>query len=81
MSLPGDALDHQVIVDVSRSVLAHVGLKGKAAAPILDAVLAARRAAPSGDCTLRFTAHAGELEIALSQAGHDWHTTCPVPIR
>jgi hypothetical protein len=32
------------------------------------------------DCTLRFVAHAGEIEIVLSQAGHDWRTSCPVPI-
>lgn len=70
-----------VFVDVFRSVLAHVGLKGEACDRLLNQVMTERRAAPAGDCTLRFTAHAGELEIALSQAGRDWHTSCPVPIR
>ena len=70
-----------VLADVFRSVLGHAGLKGEAAAPILDEMLAARRASPPGDCRLTFTFRAGELVIALSQAGHDWRMTCPVPIR
>jgi len=70
-----------VFVDVFRSVLGHVGLKGEAADRLLDQVMAERRKAPSGDCTLRFTAHAGELEIALSQAGRDFRMSAPVPIR
>jgi hypothetical protein len=73
--------DGHVLVDVFRSVLAHAGLKGEASERLLDQVMEQRRAAPDGDCTLRFSAHAGELEITLSQAGRDWHTTCPVPIR
>jgi hypothetical protein len=70
-----------VLADVLRSVLEHAGLTGEAADPILDEMLAARRASPPGGCTLTFTFRAGELMIALSQAGHDWRMTCPVPIR
>jgi len=81
MTLSGAASDAHVLVDVSRSVLAHVGLKGAAAAPLLDALMAARSAAPAGLCTVRFISHAGELEIALSQSGRDWRTSCPVPIK
>jgi hypothetical protein len=70
-----------VLVDVFRSVLALVGLKGEAAERLLDQAMAEQRAAPAGDCTLSFNSHAGELEIALSQAGRNWRTSCPVPIR
>jgi hypothetical protein len=78
---PGSDVGH-VLVDVFRSVLGHVGLKGEAAARLLDQMMTERRAAPSAsDCTLRFTSHAGELEIVLSQDGRDWRTSSPVPIR
>lgn len=77
---PDNEVTH-VMVDVFRSVLAHVGLKGSAADPLLDELMAARRAAPSGECTLRFTAHADELEIAFSRGGRDWRTSCPIPVR
>ena len=75
------AADGLVLADVFRHVLAHVGLNGEASERLLDQVMEQRRAGATADCTLRFTAHAGELEIALTQAGLDWHTTCPVPIR
>ena len=80
LTLKGGDGSH-VLVDVFRSVLAHVGLKGEAAERLLDQAMAERRAAPAGDCTLSFTSQAGELEVALSQAGHTWRTSCPVPIR
>jgi hypothetical protein len=80
MTASGGA-DGLVLADVFRHVLAHVGLNGEASERLLDEVMAERRTGADGGCTLRFTAHAGELEITLSQAGHDWHTTCPVPIR
>ena len=73
--------DGHVISDVFRSVLAHVGMRGEAVERLLDQAMAVRRAAPDGDCTLHFTSQAGELEVALSQAGHTWRTSCPVPIR
>jgi len=85
MTLSGGAPDSDVshvLADVFRSVLGHVGLNGEAADRLLDQVMAERRSAPSSaDCTLRFTSHAGELEILLSQSGRDWRTSCPVPIR
>ena len=84
MTLAGGSADGQVrhiVVDVVRSVLAHAGLKGEACERLLDQVMEERRASKSGDCTLAFAAHAGELEITLSQSGRDWRTTCPVPVR
>ena len=80
MSLSG-AADGRVLAEVFRHVLAHAGLNGEASERLLDQVMEQRRETPSGDFTLKFNAHAGELEITLSQAGRDWHTTCPVPIR
>ncbi len=73
--------DSHVFVDVFRSVLQHVGLKGEAVERLLDQVMEQRGAASGADCTVRFNAHAGELEITLLQAGRDWRTTCPVPVR
>ena len=72
--------DSHVFVDVFRSVLGHVGLKGEAAERLLDQVMEQRRAAGDADCTVRFASQAGELEITLLQAGRDWRTTCPMPV-
>ena len=66
---------------VCRSVLGQAGLEGEAADRLIDELAAERAAAPAGACTLHFAAHAGELQIVLSQAGRDWRTSCPVPIR
>jgi hypothetical protein len=77
---PG-SVDRLVLADVFRQVLAHVGLNSEAGERLLDQVMEQRRTGPDGACTVRFAAHAGELEITLSQAGRDWHTTCPVPVR
>ena len=83
MTVSGGGLDgahtDALVTNVFKSVLSQVGLGGDAADRLLGQALAARGAA--GACTLRFAAHAGELEIALSQAGRDWHASCPVPIR
>jgi hypothetical protein len=81
MTLSGADQDSGVMTAVCRSVLAQVGVGGEAAERLVDEVLAARKAAPAGACTLGFSAHAGELQIALSQAGRDWRTSCPVPVR
>jgi len=84
MTLDARAPHHEVVAmmtDVLRRVLAHAGLGGGAAEQLVDQLLMAREALPAGACTLKFAAHAGELQIALSQAGRDWHTSCPLPIR
>jgi hypothetical protein len=84
MTLAGGSADgpvRQIVVDVVRGVLAHAGLTGEAGERLLDQVMQERRASKSADCILRFAAHAGELEITLSQSGRDWHTTCPVAVR
>ena len=62
-------------------LLVQVGVVGDGGERIVEQLLKAQRALPAGTCVLKFTAHAGELEIALSQAGRDWRTSCPVPVR
>ena len=81
MTLSGAASDEAMMSAVCRSVLGQVGLNGEAADHLIDELVAERAAAPAGACTLHFAAHAGELQIVLSQAGRDWRTSCPVPIR
>jgi len=75
------AAANALLVDVFRSVLWQVGVSGDAADRLLEQLLAAHRAAPPGACTIRFVAHAGNIDIVLSQGGGDWRTSCPVPIR
>ena len=70
-----------VLAEVFRSVLAYVGLKGEAGERLLDQMMTERRKAAGADCTLRFAAQAGELVITLTQAGHDWKMSAPVPVR
>jgi len=81
MTLSGGAADTHVLADLFRSVLAHCGVRGEASDRLLDQVMNEHRKASGAGYTVRFTAHAGEIEIALSQDGRDWRTSCPVPIR
>ena len=69
-----------VLVEVVRSVLASTGVKGAAADRLIDKVIAEYRNG-DGACTLRFAAHAGEIEIAFSRSGRDFRASCPVPVR
>ena len=75
------AVSNALVVDVFRSVLWQVGVSGDAADRLLEQLLAANRAAPPGAVTIRFVAHAGRIDIVLSQGGGDWRTSCQVPIR
>ena len=70
-----------VLVDLFRHVLGHAGVKGEASDRLVDQVMAEYRKGPAAACMLRFTAHAGEMEIVLVRAGRDFRTSCPVPIR
>ena len=80
MTLNGTADGTPVIVEVVRSVLASAGVKGEAADRLIGEVTAAYRKG-EGACTLRFAAHAGEIEIAFSRGGRDFRASCPVPVR
>jgi len=77
---PGDAVGTPLLVEVVRSVLASAGVKGEAADRLIDEVTAAYRTG-EGACTLRFAAHAGEIELAFSRSGRDFRASCPVPVR
>jgi hypothetical protein len=77
-----DRAANALLVDVFRSVLWQVGLSGDAADRLLEQLLDVYRAAPAGaDCTVRFVAHGGEIEIALSHAGQEWRASSPVPLK
>ena len=77
---PGDDVGAPVLVEVFKSVLASVGVTGGEADRLLDQVMTEYRGG-AGVCTLRFTAHAGEIQIAFSRSGRDLRTSCPVPVR
>jgi hypothetical protein len=81
MTLSGGALDALILADVFHSVLSQMGLNEEATGRLVDQMMAERRRAPEGGCTLRLDANAGELAITLSQAGGDWRASCPVPVR
>jgi len=76
----GGDVGASVLGEVVRSVLASMGVKGDAADRLIDGVMAEYRSA-DGAFTLRFAAHAGELEIAFSRNGRDFRASCPVPVR
>jgi hypothetical protein len=73
-----------MLADLARSVLGHVGY----AAPAIDALSTELRAALSDGaangrrrCQVRFIAHGGELHIVVVAAGRpDWRTTRPLPV-
>jgi hypothetical protein len=82
LTLTGDACDTDMVADVVRSVLSHVGYAGDALDEVLKKVSAVRATGPTAaPCDVRFLAAAGALEIVVSQAGRDWRTTCPLLIR
>ncbi len=81
LTLTGDAGDTDIVADVVRSVLSHVGYAGDALDEVLRQVSAARaQGRTAAPCDVRFRAGAGALEIVVSQAGLDWRTTCPLPM-
>ena len=69
-----------VLVELFRSVLGSVGVAGEGADRLIDQVMTEYRRG-EGACTLRFAAHAGEIEVALARGGRDFRASCPVPVR
>lgn len=81
MTLTGEAAGATpVFVDVFKCVMAYVGVNGEAGERMLDEIMAERRKTGADVCALHFTAHAGTIEISLSQDGRSFRTSCPVPI-
>ena len=72
-----------MLAEVARAVFVHVGYHGAAAGELTTALKAALlKAAASGGqrCALRFEAHGGELQIAVScDGGGEWRTSRPLP--
>jgi hypothetical protein len=82
LTLTGHAHNSEMVTGVVRSVLSHAGYTGDALERIVKQVSAA--CAEGGGalpCDVRFLAGDGALEIVVSQAGHDWRTTCPLLTR
>lgn len=78
---PGSDAGTPLLVEVCRSVLASVGLKGEGGERLIDQVMTEYRKGAAGGCALRFTAHAGEIAIHLSKNGTDFRASWPVPVR
>jgi len=83
LDMSGEPPFERMLVDLTRTVLGHVGCASPAIDALtgqLGAALAERAANGRGRCEVRFRARAGELEIVVAGAGApDWRTTCPMP--
>jgi hypothetical protein len=83
LDLSGDPDSDQMVADLARTVLGHVGYANSAIAEVsakLRAALAERLAGGKSRCEVRFRAGAGQLEIIVAGAGRaEWRTTRPLP--
>ena len=83
LDVSGDPADDQMVAEVTRTVLGHVGYASSAIDALagqLKGALADRVADGKRRCEVRFRSEAGELEILVSGAGRaDWRTTWPLP--
>jgi hypothetical protein len=75
---------YDMLADLARSVLGHVGY-GAAEIDALNrelrAALSERAAHGERRCDVRFIAHAGELQIVVAAAGRpEWRTIRPLPV-
>jgi hypothetical protein len=83
LDVSGDPASDQMVADVTRTVLGHVGYASSA----IDALAGELRAALNGRgadgkrrCEVRFRAEGGQLEIVVSGAGRaEWRTNWPLP--
>jgi hypothetical protein len=73
----------QMLDDVARNVLAHVGYGSNVAGDVvalLRAALAQSGVRGPRHCRVQFSAHAGELHIVVSDdGGREWRTRHPLP--
>jgi hypothetical protein len=76
LTLPGRAHDHELLIDVVKTVLAHAGYAGETLERLVKQVSGVR--AGDAPCAARFEGRGGELQIVISQAGREWRTTCPL---
>ena len=82
LDVSGDSASDQMLADVARTVLGHVGypsaaidaLTGELRTALADRFAGTRRV------DIRFRSAAGQLEIVVSSAGaSDWHSSRPLP--
>lgn len=79
LQLSDPARDHEMLEEVARTILGHVGYSPTAVTELVDLV---RQAFVNGHgpCDVRFEAKAGELLVVVSpREGREWHTTRPLP--
>jgi len=83
LDLSGDPGDDQMVTDLARCVLQHVGYAASAIDAVagqLHGALAGRGADGKRRCEIRFQSGSGQLDIVVSGAGAaDWRTTWPLP--
>ena len=83
LDVSGDPASDQMLADLARTVLGHVGYAASAIDALtgqLRSALAERVADGKRRCEVRFRAEAGQLEIVVSGAGRaDWRTAWPLP--
>lgn len=83
LDVSGDPESDQMLAEVARTVLGHVGCAHSAIDALtgkLRAALAERVSDGNRRCEVRFRAEAGQLQIVVAGAGRpEWRTTWPPP--
>ena len=83
LDLPDQVPFDEMLGEVARNVLGHVGYAYDAIAELvalMHAALAESAAHPPRHCRLQFSAHAGDLQIVVSYGGgREWRTKRPLP--
>ena len=76
IALSGEAPDHQMLTDMLQQVFERLGIAADAADRL---VLQLRSQVRDAAYTLQCQARGGELQIVLTQAGHEWRAACDIP--
>jgi len=83
LDLPDRAPFDEMLDDVARNVLGHVGYGGDVTGDLVALLRAAlKQSGVRGPrhCRVQFSAHAGELHIVVSDGrGREWRTRRPLP--
>ena len=83
LDVSGDPASDQMLADLARTVLGHLGYAGSAIDALtgqLQGALAGRVSDGKRRCQVRFQSEAGQLDIVVSGAGRaDWRTSWPLP--
>ena len=85
LDVSGDPASDQMLTELARTVLGHVGYAGSAIDALtgqLRSALADRVANGTRRCDVRFHSALGHLEIVISSADRaEWRTKWPLPTR